>query len=161
MAAKTRTFPNSSSLHHLIHLLRLLRAKLKKVVRERESPSEAVEVTTPAGRSGRNLSEEGDGKDGDDDVLPSLLLNSVCAKKEKKVALCSKNLFRDSVEKKSPQAKKKKSEKGETHHKKKKATKRAQRERERERERDTRTHICTLPRSESFSLLLLLFFCVK
>ena len=47
---------------------------LKTVDPERESPSEAVEVTTPVGGSGRNLSE-GEGKeeeeDEDDDVLPS------------------------------------------------------------------------------------------
>ena len=50
---------------------------LKTVDPERESPSEAVEVTTPVGGSGRNLSE-GEGKEeeeneknNDDDVLPS------------------------------------------------------------------------------------------
>ena len=140
MAAKTRTFPNSSSLRHLIHLLRLLRAKLKKVVRERESPSEAVEVTTPAGRSGRNLSEEGDGKDGDDDVLPSLLLNSVCAKKKEKKILYSKNLFRVSAEKKSLSQKKNLKRGKHITRKKKRQSAR----RERERERDTRAHTSVL-----------------
>lgn len=46
---------------------------IKTVDRERESPSAAVEVTTPVGGSGRNLSE-GEGKeeeDDDDDALPS------------------------------------------------------------------------------------------
>ena len=141
MAAKTRTFPNSSSLHHLIHLLRLLRAKLKKVDRERESPSEAVEVTTPAGRSGRNLSEEGDGKDGDDDVLPSLLLNSVCAKKKEKKILYSKNLFRVSAEKNHHKPKKKNLKRGKHITRKKK---RQSARRERERERDTRAHTSVL-----------------
>jgi len=49
---------------------------IKTVDRERESPSAAVEVTTPVGGSGRNLSE-GEGKEEDDDALPSLVQWSI------------------------------------------------------------------------------------